>query len=347
MKIVHYQTEARKIFLGCRKVDSSSRVWTNRSLADILAGMTKLSAPRRKTPITRFILPLVSIGLLVILWRWDLKWGTVPVIVFVIFYYGVLPKISRSMTARFNRKALLLLTGGKAAEVPRLVRRSFFFQLIAPKGVLDAKSAFAYLACEQFPAALRSFENAVPYADTTERTALVAGMTKALWATGDFAAAEAEGRELIRYVTRLPETLLVTARSRLGLGKNDDETRRLLDEAESLSPSDDVRLMVQLTRIECALDAGRKPPELPEAADSTSKLIRSWIHFVRGLLRENRGDTEKALQSFEKARTVLQGTFVFRAASSHIEALRDADKGDGTQTCAMDEALRRKKKKRR
>ena len=310
--------------------------------------MTKLSAPKRKTPITRFILPLVSIGLLVILWRWDLKWGTVPVIVFLIFYYGVLPKISRSMTARFNRKALLLLTGGKAAEVPKLVRRSFFFQLIAPKGVLDAKTSLAYLACEQFPSALRSFENAVPYAEPAERTALAAGMTKALWATGDFAAAEAEGRELIRYVTRLPETLVVTARSRLGLGKNDDETRRLLDEAESLSPSEDIRLMVQLTRIECALDAGRKTPELPEGADSSSKLVRSWIHLVRGLLRENRGDTQKATQSFEKARTVLPGTFIARAATEHLMTLQSAEQSDkAPSTDAMDDGRRRKKKKRR
>lgn len=311
--------------------------------------MTQLSAPRRKTPLTRFFLPLISIGILVYLWRYNLKWGTIPVVVFVIFYYWLLPKVSRSMTLRFNRKAILLLTRGKAAEVPNLVRRNFLFQLIAPKGVLDAKLALAYLECEQFPLALRCFEASVPYADGAERPALLHGLVKALFATGDFAKAEIEAKEVMRNITKLPELLAIAARCRVGLGKVDDETRRLLDEADALSPSEDVRLMTVLTRIEGALLEGRTPPQLPEGADSSRKLLRGWIHLVRGLLRERRGDTEKAAHSFTQAREILPNTFVFAEATRRLTvvAQKAAPNAPGADNGLKDDALRRKKRKRR
>ncbi len=309
--------------------------------------MTRLSAPRRKTPISRFVLPLVSVGVLIFLWRYNLKWGTIPVIVFVLVYYWMIPKLQRVLTARFNRKALLMLTGGKAVEVPRLVRRSFFFSLIAPRGVIDAKLALAYLECEQFPEALRCFEASVPYANAAERPALLHGLSKALFATGDFAKAELEAKEMVRNITKLPELLVIAARSRVGLGKVDDETRRLLEEAASLSAGDDVRLMVKLTTIEAALAAGRKPPELPDTADSSRKLLRAWIHLVRGLLRESRGDAEKARQSFEKARTILPNTFVSGQASARLDALEQSARRDGVSDKDDPSASNRRKKKKR
>jgi hypothetical protein len=106
--------------------------------------------------------------------------------------------------------------------------------------------------------------------------------------------------------------------------------------------------MILLTRIEAALAAGRKPPELPDSSDSSRKLLRSWIHLVRGLLRENRGDTQKAKQSFEKAAAILPSTFIFAAATIRLEALsKDAATDMGASHDNVDAALRRKKKKRR
>jgi tetratricopeptide (TPR) repeat protein len=286
--------------------------------------MSSVTSTRKPFPIGKVIVPIITIGILIVLWRLNLKWATIPMIFFILFYFLLLPKIIRSRTEKFNRKALMLLTSGKATELPGLVKRSIVLQLFGPRGPLDAKLALAY-----------------------EQVALQTGLAKALFAAGDLAKAEAEARSIVRNVTRLPELLVIIARSRVGLNKLDDETRRLLDEAETLSPSQDVVLMITLTRIELALLSGRKPGELPEKADAASKLIRSWIHLVRGQLREHRGDEEKASQSYTKAKSVLPKSFVSKAAEIGLERLCPKEPEADQPGKGVDPVIRRKKKRRR
>jgi tetratricopeptide (TPR) repeat protein len=278
-------------------------------------------ASSKKITFLKIIISPICLVLIYLLWKHNYTLGAVPIIGFLIFYYTMLPGIARTAARQFNRQSILLLTRGRAAEVPALVKKSFFFRLTAPIGLIDSKLALAYLALEQYEAALACFEKALPYADVAERPTLMLGWVKSLFATGDLRRAEAEGQNIIDRFTKLPELLAIVARSRLGLGKNDDGTKRMLDEAETLSPGDDVRLMIELTRIESAAAAGRKIPSLDDDADSNRKLVRAWIHLVRGILREKKGDLKKARQSFEKAKTEMPCGFVASEAEHRLAAL--------------------------
>jgi tetratricopeptide (TPR) repeat protein len=248
---------------------------------------------------------------------------------------------------KFNRKAIQLLTTGQAVEVPALVKRSVLLQLFGPRGPLDAKLGLAYMACGEFEHAIACFDEAIPTAPATERPALQTGLVKALFVTSDFARAEAEGKPILDRVTRLPELLVAVARARVGLGKLDDETRKLLDEADKLSPGPDVALMVTLTRIELALATGRKPGEVPPDADSSQPFIRSWIHLVRGLVRKHKGQEEKAEESFKKAVTAMPHGFAAAEAKGHVTAARPADEAVPEAGAGRDPAVKRKRKRRR
>ncbi len=286
-------------------------------------------------------------GLLFFLWRFNIKWPTVPIVLFLIVFYFILPKLVRRRLEKFNRKAIMLLTGGKAVEVRKLITRSIFLQLFGPSGPMDAKLGLAYVQCGEFDLAVGCFDSAIPGASPPERSALQAGLVKSLFVIGDLARAEAEGRALLR-VTRLPELLAIVARARLGLGKNDDETRRLLDEAESLNPSSDVSLMIALTRIESALDSGRKPGEIPQTADSGQPFLRAWIHLARGRLREHRDDKEKSQKSFLKAFELMPDSFIANDAEKHIEhSLETGEKHSNAPSAGRDPAIKRKRRKRR
>jgi tetratricopeptide (TPR) repeat protein len=296
--------------------------------------------------LSRALVPLITLGVLVFLWRYNLKWMTLPVIGFLVFYYMILPKLVRAQVNQFHRKAIILLTTGKAEEVLRLVKRSILLQLFAPSASIDAKLGLAYAQTEAYDRAASCFDNAIPAAPASERTALQTGLAKALLATGDLARAEAEGQAILYRVTRLPELLAVVARARVGLGKIDDETKRLLDEAEKQARTDDEMIMVTLTRIEAALTSGRKPPELPEGADSNQRLLRAWIHLVRGLLRDRREDAEKAKQSFKKAAELMPSSFISKIAIERLETLTGDDASKESQP-GRDPAIQRKRRRRR
>ncbi len=284
-------------------------------------------ASNRKITILKILISPLCFLLIYFLWKHNLTLWTIPVAAFLVFYYAMVPGMARAAARRFNRQAVLLLTRGRAAEVQALVRNSFFFRLTAPLGLIDAKLALAYLAMEEYEAALTCFDRALPYADPSERPTLMVGRVKALFATGDFKKAEIEGENITDRIAKLPELLVMVARSRIGQGRNDDAAKYLLDEAETLSPTEDVRLMIALSRIESALLGGRKVPPLPDDADSNRKIVRAWIHLVRGLLREKKGDLKKAAQSFEKASSELPGSFIAAEAQKNLAALRRASEG--------------------
>ncbi len=308
---------------------------------------TAKAKQKARFSLTGMLVPLVSLGVLFVCWRRDLKWMTIPVVVFLVFYYLVLPRLVRTRLAGFHREALKLLTTGHAEEVPRLVRRNILLQLFGPRGPLDAKLGLAYAASGEFTRAIPCFENGILSATPEEKPALQVGMAKALFVTGELARAETEGRTVFDLGTRLPELLVVVARSRVGLGKNDDTTRGMLDEAEQLSPDADVQLMVDLTRIEMRLATGRKPGEIPQGADSSTRFIRAWIHLVRGLIRDRKGSREKACESYSTATQLGSGSFVAALAREHLAGHQSDSQVAGDAAPARDPAIQRKRKKRR
>jgi tetratricopeptide (TPR) repeat protein len=299
----------------------------------------------------KIIAPLVTVALLIVFWRLNQKWIIAPAAVFLVFYYLILPRLVRARARRFHREALRLLTSGKAADVPGLAKRNLLLQLFGPSAPIDAKLGLAYAQLGEWAAALPCLDNAAPDAPPAERPALRSALVKALLVTGDPARAEAEARALLQTGVRLPETLVLAARARIGLGKIDDRTAALLDEAGELDPPDDVRLMLELARIEAALATGRKTGDIPAGADSEQRLLRVWIHLVRGRLREQRGNADGAVESY--ARAVKEGKpercWFADLAHERLERLGRSVEPSGTTDTGgpRDPAVRRKRKKRR
>jgi len=250
---------------------------------------------------SRLVVSVISLAALLAAWRFGQRWLMIPIVVLLIAVYVVLPRLVRSREARFHKQALRLLATGKAAMVPELARRQLVLQLFGTSGPIDAVLGLAYSQSERWPSAASHLAPAVAGAAGSELATLRANLTKALFATGDLARAKDEGMSLLETGLRLPETLVLVARSFIGLGTVDDLVEALLDEADSRSPSEDVRTMIELTRIEGQLATGRRVSTLDENADSGQRLVRGWIHFVRGRLREHRGDFDGAAASYGRA----------------------------------------------
>jgi tetratricopeptide (TPR) repeat protein len=264
---------------------------------------------------------LVFLGALFACWRSGLKWVAAPIVALFVLYYLLMPKIVASRLQRFRKEALKLFAEGRAGEIPGLAKRNFTIRMFGPSGPLDAKLALAYVAQGDYPKALPCFENAMLSAPPQEKAALQIGLAKSLFVTGDLARAEELGRSALDAGIKLPELLAVVARSRVGLGKNDDATRELLNEAERLSPNGDERMMIELTRIETAIATGRSPKQMPENADSSQRFLRSWIHLVRGKLRERRNDIEEAEASYKNAAQTGGCGFAVAEARECLEKL--------------------------
>jgi tetratricopeptide (TPR) repeat protein len=260
------------------------------------------TAARRKSfEPRRLAVPLVSLIALFAAWQLDLRWLMLPIGALVVAYYFALPRLVRSREERFHRQALRLLATGKAAAVPELARRQLVLQLFGTTGPIDAILGLAYAKVERWASAAEHLEPAIAAATGPDHAMLRANLTKALFAKGALDRARDEGTSLMETGLKLPETLVLVARSYVGIGRADARVGSLLDEAESLSPSDDVRTMIELTRIEARLATGRKVPPLADDADSGQRFVRAWIHFVRGRLREHRGDVDGAAASYGKA----------------------------------------------
>ena len=97
------------------------------------------------------------------------------------------------------------------------------------------------------------------------------------------------------------------------------------------------------------LATGRRAGQIPQGADSSQRFLRTWIHLVRGQLRERRGDADGATESYARAVREGQPERCWFADLAHerlersgrLAAPADAD-GAG-----VDPAVRRKRKKRR
>jgi hypothetical protein len=281
--------------------------------------------PRRLTT-WGIILPVASLAALLAAWHFDHLGLMIPIAVAAILAYALLPRLVRAREARFQKEALRLLATGRAAAVPELARRQLVLQLFGASGPVDAVLGLAHAQAERWPDAAAHLEPAVAAAAPAELPALRANLTKALFAIGDLARAREEGTALLETGPRLPETLALVARAAVGLGAADARVAALLDEAEAGAPSADVRTMIALTRVEAQLVAGRRAPELPESADSGQRLVRAWIHFARGRLRERRGDADGAAASYAKsAREAGEDVPLFAAlAHARLGALAGA-----------------------
>jgi hypothetical protein len=102
--------------------------------------------------------------------------------------------------------------------------------------------------------------------------------------------------------------------------------------------------MIDLARIEMNLLTGRKPGDLPENADSPQRFVRAWIHVVRGLLREHRGDEEGAKKSYSKA---IKGDSHQGFVSATARRYLDPKKQPVRDQPDRDPAVERKKRKGR
>jgi tetratricopeptide (TPR) repeat protein len=259
------------------------------------------AAPPRRTGVRRFAVPSATLVALLVSWWIGLLWPMIPISAFLAFYLFALPKLVRAREVRFQKEALRLLATGRGAEVPALARRQLALQLFGSSGPVDALLGIAYAQGERWVSAAAHLEPAVAAATGPDSAALRASLAKALFAIGDLDRAEDEGTRLLETGLRLPETLVIVARARQGLGRGIDRAGALLDEAAALAPSADVATMIALTRVESQLAADGVVDALADDLDSGQRFVRAWIHFVRGRLRERRGDPAGAAASYAKA----------------------------------------------
>lgn len=306
---------------------------------------------KKKLSLTGVAAQIVTIGLLFVFWRLGQKWVVIPAALILIFLLYFLPKVITRVEAKFHKKALMLLSTGKASEVPAYASRQLLLSLFGASAPIDAKLGLAYAQIGFYEGALECLNHAIPYAPAIELPALQAAYVKSLFVTGDPARAEAEGRQMLQKGSaRIPEVLVIIARARISQGKMGPETMAFIDEAEKLSTDGDVLMMIRLTRIELQLIHGKKSDELPGDADSSQPFLRVWIQLVRGKLREKRGNPGDALKAYAKAIKFGKDDRCWFAelARGRLESL---SKGivpeDNDTNSQLDDAVRRKKKRRR
>lgn len=311
---------------------------------------------KKKMSLTGVAAQIVTIGLLFVFWRLGQKWVVIPAALVLVFLFFFLPKVINALEVKFHKKALFLLATGKAHEVPAFARKQLLLSLFGASAPIDAKLGLAYSQIGEYEGALDCLQAAIPFAPRAELPALQVAYIKSLFVTGDPARAQAEAKHMLDGGgARLPEVLVMMARSAMALGKNGPPTAKLLDEATQVSTGGDVALMICLTQIELQLIYGRKPDELAADADSTQRFIRVWIQLVRGKIRESK-HVDKALSAYAKA--VKEGRedrcWFAELARGRIEELskRRDDSGQNVDALlnghtSQDEVIRRKKKRRR
>lgn len=262
----------------------------------------------------RVIVPLVTLVILFALWRTGQKWTIIPVGLALLLGYVVLPRVRRARVERFHRKALMLLATGKAAEIPELVKRSIFLQLVGPRSALDAKLGLAYLQIGRYDFAMRYLSEAIGDATLEERAPLEIGLAKALFVMGEFERAESMATAVQKRGIRLSEMMCILARSRLVTSQSTGSVKRtveaLIEDAETLSPSEDVRWMIELIRAEVALRSGSSLPVVGVDGQPRDDFLKSWMYLVQGRIWEREGKLDKAKSSFQKAAKFGKKTFV-------------------------------------
>jgi tetratricopeptide (TPR) repeat protein len=310
-------------------------------------------AYRRRIPAASIALQLVTVIALFALWQTGYRWAVAPALVVLGFLLFALPIIVAKHEARFQHRALVLLSSGRAEELIRFARRQFLLSTFGASAPVDARLGLAYTQLGQYAPAKESLAAAIPFAPPAELPTLQAALVRALFVIGDPDGAEREGlRMLDGGGPRLPEVMVMIARARLGLKKKGQLSFELLDEADRMSVKGDVELMRTLTRIEHDIAYGHRPADVPDGADSAQAWLRSWTHFVRGRLRESRGHADDALQSYAKAarESGAERCWFAQLARAHIEDIArvtpDLQKHLPADD-SVDDALRRKKKKRR
>jgi hypothetical protein len=142
----------------------------------------------------------------------------------------------------------------------------------------------AYVHSGDFARAIPCLESAARQAAPEEQITLRVGLAKALFMTGDLKRAEFEGCAVLNQGTRLPELLAIVARSRIGLGKVDEKTTAYLDEASKLSPSGDVKSMIDLGYEEALARKHRD-----QSSRSEGKIAKPASAHKSGVRRRRKG----------------------------------------------------------
>jgi tetratricopeptide (TPR) repeat protein len=289
------------------------------------------------------------------------KWVVVPAVILLMFFFFFLPGIISKLEDRFHKKALMLLSTGRAKEVLELARKQILLSVFGDSAPVDAKIGLAYAQTGEFQLAAQYLETAIPHAPQAEKTALQAAFIKSLFVIGEPARAEAEAHKLLETGgPRLPEILIIYARCRLAVGKRDERTKAALDEAAALSLNNDTALMLALANIEYNMAIGKKALDVPGDADSPQRFLRVWKHMVTGRQREQRGKSDDAVLAYKKAvkEGGDEGCWFADIAHMRIEMLtksNGAAAGQGSsdsrkkqeKAAPVDPVLRKKKKKRR
>ncbi|MCK9522459.1 MAG: hypothetical protein M0R76_05350 [Proteobacteria bacterium] len=304
------------------------------------------------------VIQLIALGGLIAAWNAGQIAIAACCALLIVFTIAVLPRLIRRAEMRFQKQAILWLTSGRAEDVIALARRQILLQLFGATAPVDARMGLALCELERFAEAIPSLENALPRAPQTEAPALIAALTRARFVTGDPIGAEKAGRTLLdKYGVHIGETALLTARARIAQNKRDNITENYIKMAEQHSRSKDEVLMCSLVRIEWELLNNRLKTELPADADSRKRFVQVWVHYIRGRIREHRGQTDEALKVYARAAAAETSQHICFAdlARERIKALgkpmlqaaKQSEDAPDNNKATADASQQKRKKKRR
>lgn len=269
-----------------------------------------------------------------------------PLLVGLIAYHFVLPRLVLARVNRFNKEAIALLTSGHADKIPSLAGRSVFLQMFAPAPALSAKVALAYVELGDYRSACAAFETALQDPTPNERLPLELGYAKSLFVCGKTSQASKIAGRLLKQGVRLPELFVFVARDLMERGDHSKQTRSSIEQALELSGSPESCAMARLADFEQRLHSKKStPPDLTDLP-SASLFVLGWRELLLGIAKSREGKKDDARNHLEEALSRIDYGFVAEIAKSELEKLggsriRREAKED------IDRALRRKRKKRR
>ncbi len=311
----------------------------------MMTGTTHAASPSKLNR-ARVIGTVVVLAVLLIAWRSGARWAALPILVMLIAYHFVLPRLVSSRVEKFNREAIKLLTSGQADKIPSLAGRSVFLQLFAPAPALSAKLALAYVELGDHRSACSAFENALRDPAPSERLPLELGYAKSLFICGKTFEASKIAERLLKSDVRLPELLVFVARERLEKGDFGKQTRSLIEQALELSGSPESCAMARLADFELKLRTQKITRAGLDALPASAAFVLGWREALLGLGDSVGCRTQAALEHFEAALSHIDYGFVADIAKSELAKLGGSQKRQAS-TDDIDRALRRKRKKRR
>jgi len=151
-------------------------------------------------------LPATLVLVFVLRFRFGLPlWGLASIMLLLPLHYFALPALARKRERAFERSLLEKLQRGRVKELLPLYKRQLLLRLYIPAARLQKHLGFIYSELGDFSRARACYQRAAADAAPGDRMAVLLGLARTRYRSGDFEGAEVVYRELIRRGQEMPE----------------------------------------------------------------------------------------------------------------------------------------------